>query len=168
MFEKKCDQCSVIFSIPLNYSAPFVKCPECGSHQRYKKPEDKDQPEYRIGKANVSTQSLKTPAKIIDDSKIIEDAVGSDGLKEIYNLVAIYMVEPNVIKRRSLKSKTMQGIMKRLTISADLTSQALSYAEKASETQEIIAARHRKKLLVISVTAALCAALLLGLLLAFL
>ncbi|MDD3001411.1 MAG: hypothetical protein PHF29_06635 [Candidatus Riflebacteria bacterium] len=167
MFEKKCDQCSAKIEIPDNYSAPFVQCPGCGSHQRYQKPKDLNEPEYKLGSAKVSAEALRIPGKVLDDSKIFEDAVGKAGLDEVYKQVAIYMSEKNIAKRRTIKSKSIQTFMRKFKISADMTSHMLDYAEKAPETQEITVALHRKKIIIAGVVSALCVALLIGLMLAF-
>lgn len=167
MFEKNCDQCSAKIQIPDDYSAPFVQCPECGSHQRYQKPKDLNEPEYKLGSAKVSSEALRIPGKVLEDSKIFEDAIGKAALEEVYRQAAIYMSEKNVIKRRTLKSKSIQAFMRKFKISADMTAQMLDYAEKSPQTQEITVSLHRKKIIVAGVVSALCVALLIGLMLAF-
>jgi hypothetical protein len=57
--------------------------------------------------------------------------------------------------------------MRKFKISADMTAQMLDYAEKSPQTQEITVSLHRKKIIVAGVVSALCVALLIGLMLAF-
>ncbi|PKL43010.1 MAG: hypothetical protein CVV41_11435 [Candidatus Riflebacteria bacterium HGW-Riflebacteria-1] len=46
MAEIRCEQCSAMIDVPAEYSQPFVKCANCGAHQ--KTPETGDEPKYRL------------------------------------------------------------------------------------------------------------------------
>lgn len=46
MAEIKCEQCSATIDVPDGYTQPFLKCANCGAHQ--KTPEAGDEPKYRL------------------------------------------------------------------------------------------------------------------------
>ncbi len=55
MAEIKCGQCSTMIAIPEGYDLPFLKCPNCGVHQ--KAPGASDEPTYRLLDAAARARS---------------------------------------------------------------------------------------------------------------
>jgi oligoribonuclease NrnB/cAMP/cGMP phosphodiesterase (DHH superfamily) len=166
----KCKQCGTSIEIPLDYAAPFIKCPECGSHERA--PVQAVKPRLSVGKLNVNQEALNLKdsmsEEILNNSKYYEDTLGSEGLNEVYSLVAQYMLEQNLANRRLLKSKAMQQVMRKYKVAAALVSQAIDYAEKSPKTQEIIAVKFQKKLMLRNVAIAFVIAIVIGLVLTLL
>jgi len=182
MAEIRCGQCSSVFSIPEDYAAPYVKCPDCGSHQ--KNPTlTTQEPVYRIldhaGRQRAA-QSVAAPveppeesvaekpvsagpriappvvapaekkqaaqAAMIDhkisgrpvsERKILEDALGKNGMEMVFQLVAGYLDELNENRRQAEKTRAMQALM-RAKFPAELAARAVAFAEKSPETEAII------------------------------
>jgi phage FluMu protein Com len=166
MQEIKCKQCGTVVEIAEGYSAPFIKCPECGSHERVPVPAQAAKPRLSVGKLNVNQEALRLKdnmsEEILNNSKYYEDTLGIEGLSEVYVLVAQYMLEQNIGKRRLLKSKAMQQIMRKHRVAAALVSQAIDYAEKSPKTQDIIATKFQKKLMLRNVVIAFVVATVIG------
>lgn len=166
--EQKCNQCSATFQIAEDYSAPFVKCPECGSMQRYNKLEDPDKPKYKISNKTGGLKSVKMPVKIIDDSKVYEEMIGADGLVDVCKQVATYMSNTSIPKRRSLKSKILQKLMQKYKLTSDVASHMLDFAEKFDVTHEIMENKSRNSKLAMVIIGILIVAAAIGGVLTFL
>ncbi len=165
MQEKKCKQCNEAIPITENYVAPFIKCPSCGSHERIT-PQFQEK-RLKIAKSGASSDSVKYEGSVLNDAKYFEQTLGKEGLAETYKLVADYMLETNIAKRRTMKSKALQTVMRKYKVAVALVSQTFDYAEKSDVTQEIIATTFRKKQVVRNVSIAFAVAILIGAVLAF-
>ena len=165
---QKCNQCSAIFEVPEDYSAPFVKCPECGSMQRNTKVSLSNEPKYKLSGKSGGLEAVKMPVKIVDDSKMYEDIMGTDGLNKLYHEVASYMNERNITKRRSTKTKIIQSLMRKYSITSDVSSHIVDFAEKSEKTQEIMASKNRNSKLIMVVIGVFVVATIIGIILAFL
>jgi DNA-directed RNA polymerase subunit RPC12/RpoP len=182
MAEIRCGQCSTVFSIPEDYAAPYVKCPDCGSHQ--KNPAlSAQEPVYRIldhagrqraaqpvaapiespeneaavppapagpriappavasAEKKQAAQTVRVDHKIsgrpVSEKKILEDALGKNGMEMVFQLVAGYLDELNEGRRQAEKTRAMQTLM-RARFPAELAARAVEFAEKSPETEAII------------------------------
>ncbi len=182
MAEIRCGQCSTVFSIPEDYAAPYVKCPDCGSHQ--KNPAlSAQEPVYRIldhagrqraaqpvaapiespeneaavppapagpriappavasAEQKQAAQTVRVDHKIsgrpVSEKKILEDALGKNGMEMVFQLVAGYLDELNEGRRQAEKTRAMQTLM-RARFPAELAARAVEFAEKSPETEAII------------------------------
>ncbi len=182
MAEIRCGQCSSVFNIPEDYSAPYIKCPDCGSHQ--KNPAlATHEPVYRIldhaGRQRAAqpvatpveppeeqavaapapsgsriappavaspekkqaAQTVRVDHKIsgrpVSEKKILEDALGKNGMEMVFQLVAGYLDELNESRRQAEKTRAMQTLM-RAKFPAELAARAVAFAEKSPETEAII------------------------------
>ena len=165
--EKTCDQCSNIFQIPEGYTAPYIKCPSCGSMVRLENIHTpvNNELKYRITGKSGGLKAVKTPLKVIDDAKLYEEVIGKDGLNEVYKSVANYMGERNIAKRKKMKGSIVPHIMKKYKITSDMAANMIDYAEKSSHTQDIMNSNARKTKIIIIVMGALCVAAFLALIL---
>ena len=182
MAEIRCGQCSTVFSIPEDYAAPYIKCPDCGSHQ--KNPAlSAQEPVYRIldhagrqraaqpvaapiespeneaavppapagpriappavasAEKKQAAQTVRVDHKIsgrpVSEKKILEDALGKNGMEMVFQLVAGYLDELNEGRRQAEKTRAMQTLM-RARFPAELAARAVEFAEKSPETEAII------------------------------
>ncbi|GAB1354565.1 MAG TPA: hypothetical protein PLK28_01830 [Candidatus Rifleibacterium sp.] len=182
MAEIRCGQCSTVFSIPEDYAAPYVKCPDCGSHQ--KNPAlSAQEPVYRIldhagrqraaqpvaapiespeneaavppapagpriappavasAEKKQAAQTVRVDHKIsgrpVSEKKILEDALGKNGMEMVFQLVAGYLDELSEGRRQAEKTRAMQTLM-RARFPAELAARAVAFAEKSPETEAII------------------------------
>ena len=165
---QKCNQCSATFEVPEDYAAPFVKCPECGSMQRNQKSSLQNEPKYKLSNKSGELGAVKMPIKVVDDSKMYEDIMGVDGLNKLYQEVALYMVERNIVKRRSTKNKLIQSLMRKYSITSDVSSHMVDFAEKSEKTQEIMASKNRNSKLIMVIIGVFVVATIIGIVLAFL
>ncbi|MBU1107685.1 MAG: hypothetical protein KKB51_13520 [Candidatus Riflebacteria bacterium] len=81
----------------------------------------------------------------IDERKILEDALGSNGMDMLMQLTASYMGELNENARAHAKSKAIQALM-RSKVPAELAGIALSYAEKSDEIETILLENYKSNM----------------------
>ncbi len=181
MAEIRCGQCSTVFSIPDDYAAPYVKCPDCGSHQQ-NPALSVEEPVYRIldhagrqraarpvsapveppedaaatpvpagpriaapvvasAEKKQAAQTVRVEHKVsgrpVSEKKILEDALGKNGMEMVFQLVAGYLDELSESRRQTEKTRAMQTLM-RARFPAELAARAVAFAEKSPETGAII------------------------------
>lgn len=73
----------------------------------------------------------------ISERKILEDALGRNGMEMLLQLVAGYMDELNESSRRAEKAKAIQKLMK-AKFPAELVARAVEFAEKSPEINDIL------------------------------
>ncbi|MDD3148774.1 MAG: hypothetical protein PHD82_15875 [Candidatus Riflebacteria bacterium] len=187
MTEVRCGQCAAVFELPEGYTAPYIKCPGCGSHQKnpavaanepvYRildhsgrqraaaqpvspaEPENEETkipepvqkrphlappamvPQERRQAASATRIDHKMSGRPVGEKKILEDALGKNGMEMVLQLVAGYMDELDESRRRVEKTKAMQALM-RAKFPAELAARAVEYAEKSPEINELIWANY--------------------------
>lgn len=87
---------------------------------------------------------INTP--VVNEHRILEDALGKNGMEMLMQLTASYMSELNENTRARAKSKAMQTLM-RSKIPAELAGKALSYAEKSDEIEKILWDNYKSSML---------------------
>ena len=93
--------------------------------------------EKKAAAAKQVTGAAKILKAPIDERKILEGVLGANGMEMLMQLTASYMCELNESARNRARSKAMQALM-RSKIPAELAGQALSYAEKSDEIENVL------------------------------
>ncbi len=87
----------------------------------------------------------KVVGRPVGEDKILEDALGKNGMEMVYQLVAGYLDELNENRRHIEKTKAMQTLM-RSKFPAELAARAVAFAEKSPHTQTILWENYRSSL----------------------
>jgi len=87
--------------------------------------------------ARQKSGGTKIISGVVDESAVIQDALGSSGMEMLMQLAASYMGELSDSAKARGKSKAMQALM-RSRVPAELAGMALAYAEKSDEIEKIL------------------------------
>ena len=87
----------------------------------------------------------KVVGRPVGEDKILEDALGKNGMEMVYQLVAGYLDELNENRRHIEKTRAMQTLM-RSKFPAELAARAVAFAEKSPHTQVLLWENYRASL----------------------
>ena len=177
-----CETCQIEIEVPDGYSAPFLRCPDCGTMQKYNR-NKAGEPKFRIldekgreraankvigkeyiepevekkvvliqkkEKNSIVSSENKSSNNILDQKSLLIDSVGEEGLNKAYILASTYMGSSSESRRKNGRAKAIQCLMKD-KYPLELASKAISYAEKAPETQSLIKSRKIKTVVIVFV-----------------